>query len=57
MKKIYMIPATTVVKIALTRMIASSPDGFSKKLDETGGSGDRALGRRGGSLWDDDNDE
>ena len=51
-----MIPTTTVVKIGLTRMIASSPDGFSKELDETGGSGDRALSRRGGSLWDDDDE-
>mgnify|MGYP006988884333 CR=1 FL=1 len=54
MKKIYVIPATTVVKVGLTRMIAASPDGFSKELDQAGGSGDRALSRRGGSLWDDE---
>ena len=58
MKKTYMIPATTVVKVGLSQMIASSPvDGFNNELNTTGSGGSNALSRRGGSLWDDDDDE
>ena len=46
MKKTYQIPTTLVVKLQPTRMIAVSMYG----KDATG----EAMGRQGGSGWDDD---
>ena len=56
MKKTYMIPATIVVKIGLTQIIAGTVEGFNRELNTTGGNGSNALSRRGGSLWDDDDE-
>ena len=57
MKKTYMIPATTVVKVGLSQMIAGSVDGFNNELNTTGSGGSNALSRRNGSLWDDDDED
>lgn len=54
MKKTYQNPTTKVVKIQTVKMIAASPDGFNKSLNSVGGDGSNALGRRGGSSWDDE---
>ena len=54
MKKTYMIPATIVMKVETTQMIATSVDGFNGSLGSTGSDGSNALGRRGGNVWDDD---
>ena len=60
MKKTYLMPATTVVKVKLQQMIALS-------LQDTGGKAplnnttlddeDVVLSRRGGSPWDDEEEE
>jgi hypothetical protein len=52
MKKTYQIPATKIVNIQTVKMIATS--GFDQALGGEGGSGSNALGRRGGSIWDDE---
>ena len=52
-----MIPATTVVKVGLSQMIAGSVDGFNNELNTTGSGGSNALSRRNGSLWDDDDED
>ena len=57
MKKIYQNPTTTVVKIQTVQMIASSLDGFNKSLNNVGGNGRNALGRRDNSFWDDEEEE
>ena len=55
MKKTYQNPEMKIVKVQMTQMIATSnPDGFVGTLGSNGGNGNDALGRRGGSLWDDD---
>lgn len=58
MKKNYINPLVNVVRIQTSHIIASSPVNFtesggSAKLNEGTASGN-ALGRRSGSLWDDD---
>ena len=50
MKKIYQIPAMQVTVIELQQMIAMSNLGSTL---ETSGN----LGRRGGSVWDDEEEE
>ena len=56
MKKIYQNPETKIVKVQTAKMIAVS--GFNQDLggEGTGGAGGNALSRRGGSVWDDDDD-
>ena len=55
MKKIYIIPTTSVIKVETVHMIAESgPEGFNGELDTNGGDGSAALGRRGGDFWDDE---
>ena len=49
MKKIYQIPEMKVVKVQTARMIAASTAEMYGKNAEGDG-----LSRRGGSLWDDD---
>ena len=54
MKKIYIIPTTTVVKVETVHMIAASEN------ITLGGSYDGSSviqSRRGNSFWDDDEDE
>ncbi len=51
MKKIYKNPELKVVKIQTTKMIAASL-GFGAGVDNANG----AEARRGGSLWDDEED-
>ena len=55
MKKTYMIPATFVMRVETVQMIATS--GFESTLNTDGASGGAALGRRGGNVWDDDEEE
>ena len=52
MKKTYMNPTTTVVKIDTVEMIAAS--GFSETLGTTEQSGGNALGRSDEDLWSDE---
>lgn len=54
MKKTYIIPTANIVKIEVAQMIAGS---FDNELDQTGGGGSNALGRRGRNVWDDDEEE
>lgn len=57
MKKIYIIPRTTVVKVETAHMIAASnPEGFRGVLNSTGGDGSSALSRSSDSFWDDEDD-
>ena len=57
MKKIYIIPTTTVVKVETAHMIAASgPEGFNGYLNASGGDGSAALSRRGNAFWDDEDD-
>ena len=50
MKKIYQNPETTIVKVQTTQMIAVSTQMYGENA-----TGD-AMGRRGGNVWDDDED-
>ena len=52
MKKIYQIPEMKVVKVQTARMIAASKAEMYGKNAEGEG-----LSRRGGSLWDDDDED
>ena len=52
MKKTYQNPEMKIVKIQVSQMIAASP-GYGGTTDATYGN----ASRRGGSLWDDDDDE
>ena len=51
MKKTYMIPATFVVRVETAQMVAASAQMYGENA--TGA----ALGRRGGNVWDDDEEE
>ena len=51
MKKIYQIPEMKVVKVQTAQLIAGSVEMYGKNAESEG------LSRRGGSLWDDDDDE
>lgn len=55
MKKIYKTPAIVIVNVQTTKMIAES--GFDQALNSQGKGGDYALGRRGGSFFDDEDEE
>lgn len=57
MKKTYQNPEIKIVKVQMAQMIANSnPQGFAGALgsSDDGGDGSAALGRRGDSLWGDD---
>jgi hypothetical protein len=60
MKKIYIMPATIVVKVATTKMIATSLGGLTNSggtiiLDEEEADyGSDGMGRGFGGLWDDE---
>ena len=51
MKKIYQTPATKVVNIELQQMIANSPDSINVSGSYNGSA---IQSRRGGSVWNDD---
>ena len=51
MKKAYQKPATSIANIELTNIIAASPGMFGQNA--TGA----AMGREGGSAWDDEDEE
>ena len=60
MKKTYIMPATAVVKIATTQMIAQSlnslPNAGGKVSlsTEEAENGSATMGRRGSGLWDEE---
>ena len=56
MKKTYLHPETTVVTIAPVLMTNGSVQGFTNSLGTEGGNGDKALGRGGNDMWDDEED-
>lgn len=57
MKKIYFAPETNVVKIALQHIIATSPGSVTLRTSDAQVTDGNSIGsRRGGSLWDDDED-
>ena len=51
MKKIYQNPEIKIVKVQTAQIMVASP-GYGGSTTETAGN----LSRRGGSLWDDDED-
>ena len=57
MKNTYIQPITNIVKISTVKMIAASGtlsgDGVNMRIRNTEASGD-AESRRGGSMWDDE---
>ena len=53
MKKTYQIPTATVVNVKPQLMTEASKFNNALGGEGTGGSGSKALGRRG-SVWDDD---
>ena len=53
MKKIYIIPNTTIVKIETSKIIASSPGAISAFSTELG-SEDVQFSRRSNAFWDDE---
>lgn len=54
MKKIYQVPALTIVRVGMTPILAGSPGYDEERLTEqTSGN----LSRRGGSIWDDEDEE
>ena len=60
MKKTYIQPIANIVKISTVKMIALSGstlsgDGVNMRIYDTEASGD-AESRRGGSIWDEDDD-
>ena len=61
MKKIYMSPETCIVLLSVQKMIAASPDGFNKNLDNDDPITDPndLLSRRGRhrDVWDDEGEE
>lgn len=62
MKKTYLMPATSIVKVKLQKMIAGSPlnisgdSGTAKFNDTELGTQDVVLSR-GNSVWDDEDEE
>lgn len=52
MKKTYIAPCMEIVNVQTAAMLAGSMDLNSETV-----SGDRALSRGNGSLWDDDDEE
>jgi len=57
MKKIYFAPKTNIVKVELSKMIASSPlsiTGDSGTGELQNEDGDGGVLSRGGSIWDDE---
>lgn len=57
MKKTYQNPETKIVKVQTAKMIAASDFNQALGGEGTGGDGGKALSRRGGSVWDDDESE
>ena len=55
MKKIYFAPEAKTVKVGMCQMVCASDGILDKNQTITGSDGFGA--RRGGSLWDDDDDE
>lgn len=53
MKKIYIIPNTTIVKIETSKVIAASPYSLGASSTELG-SEDEQFSRGGNSFWDDE---
>lgn len=55
MKKTYIIPMTSTIKLARTAQpLCASVDGFNSTLNNTAQDTDNAVSRRGGSVWDDE---
>jgi hypothetical protein len=52
MKKIYQNPTIKIVRIATQRLLADSLQ-YGRSTTETSGN----LSRRGGSIWDDEDEE
>lgn len=52
MKKIYQVPALTIVRVGMTPILAGSP-GYGGETEQTNGN----LSRRGGDIWDDEDEE
>lgn len=53
MKKIYQVPALTIVRVGMTPILADSLPYDDRGTTETSGN----LSRRGGSIWDDEDEE
>ena len=53
MKKIYQVPTLTVVRVDMTPILADSLPYDDRGTTETSGN----LSRRGGSIWDDEDEE
>lgn len=54
MKKIYLTPQTTIVKVALSQLIADSYKINNKEIDADAMSKEQGSW---GNVWDDDDDE
>ena len=57
MKKTYINPEVLMTTVETEILIATSPDGFNKSLNTTGGDGSKALvkeDRQDYNVWNDD---
>ena len=57
MKKIYLMPETEVIKVALTAMIAASDPKVTVDTEETPIDADEVESRRHTNVWEDEEEE